>query len=137
MPVLEGPPIAGIPADPHGFIAVGSRGEVRGLTGVYAAGDITTSTIKHGGIAAQQADVVAATIARRAGAEVELEEPKWTIRGALMTGRATWFLEAELGDGAVLSSTVADVCPRESARKVVALHLGPYLEHGRRDAVPH
>ena len=57
MPVLEGPQIAGLPADEHGFIAVTAYGEVRGLPGVYAAGDVTSSAVKHGGLAAQQADL--------------------------------------------------------------------------------
>jgi sulfide:quinone oxidoreductase len=137
MPVLEGPRIAGLPADPHGFVAVTSSGEVRGLEGVYAAGDVTSAPIKHGGLAAQQADRVAAAIARRAGIDVEHEERAPTIRGALMTGRATWFLEAELDEHGARSSTVSDVCPWESSAKIAAVHLGRYLEHGDRAVVPH
>jgi sulfide:quinone oxidoreductase len=135
MPLLEGLQITGVPSDPHGFIAVTSYGEVRGLDGVYAAGDVTASPIKHGGIAAQQADLVAATIARRAGAEVEHRPLRPTIRGALMTGRDTRFIEAELGDDGAHSSTVTDTCPWETPAKIAAKHLGPYLDHGDRYAV--
>ncbi len=135
MPLLEGPQISGVPSDPHGFIAVTGYGEVRGLDGVYAAGDVTASSIKHGGVAAQQADLVAATIARRAGAAVEHRPLRPTIRGALMTGRETRFLEAELGDDGARSSQVTDTCPWESPAKIAATHLGPYLAHGDRYAV--
>jgi sulfide:quinone oxidoreductase len=136
MPLLEGPQIAGVPADPHGFIPVGASGEVHGLDGVYAAGDITAGAIKHGGLAAQQAGAVAASIARRAGATVRQPTARQTFRGALMTGRTTRFLEAVLGDDGEFTSTVADACTWESEEKVAAPHLGPYLARGERYAVP-
>ncbi|MDX6677042.1 MAG: sulfide:quinone oxidoreductase [Solirubrobacteraceae bacterium] len=134
MPVLEGPQLAGVPADAHGFIPVDEYGEVRGIAGVYAAGDITSHPVKHGGISAQQADIVAAVIARRAGADAELPPLRSSFQGALMTGGATRYLEAELGDDGAYRSTVSDVCPWESSAKISALHLGPYLAHGDRYA---
>ncbi len=134
MPVLEGPQIAGLPADEHGFIAVTAYGEVRGLPGVYAAGDVTSSAVKHGGLAAQQADLVATTIARRIGVPVQHEPLRPAIRGALMTGRDTRFLQAELGDGGVISSTMTETCPWDSTAKIAAQHLGRYLERGERYA---
>jgi len=136
MPLLGGPQIAGLPTDPHGFIPVSASGKVQGLDGVYAAGDITSGAIKHGGLAAQQADIIAASIARSAGVTIEPSTARQTFRGALMTGRATRFLEAELGDDGVFTSTVADVCPWDSAEKVAARYLGPYLARGERHAVP-
>jgi sulfide:quinone oxidoreductase len=135
MPILDGPQIAGLPSDPHGFVAVGEHGEVRGLDGVYAAGDITSGAVKHGGISAQQADVVAAAIARRAGADVELPAVCQVFHGALMTGRETLFLEAELGEDGAYHSTVSDVCPWEHEEKIAARHLGPYLARGDRYTV--
>ena len=134
MPLLEGPQIAGIPADPHGFITVTAYGEVRGLAGVYAAGDVTSSTVKHGGFAAQQADLVATTIARRIGVPVEHAPLRPAIRGALMTGRDTRFIDAELGDGGVVTSRMTETCPWDSTAKIAAQHLGPYLERGDRYA---
>lgn len=131
LPLLEGPQIAGIPTDAHGFVAVSDLGEVRGLDRVYAAGDMTSYPIKHGGIAAQQADVVAAAIAARAGAPVDPRPLQPVIRGMLLTGEETRYLEAELVDGG-FSSTVSDVCPWDPPTKIAALHLGPYLAHGDR-----
>ena len=135
LPVLEGAQIEGIPADGDGFIDVTAYGEVRGLAGVYAAGDITACAVKHGSLAAQQADLVAGAIARRAGCDVRHAPLRPTIRGALITGRDTHFLEAELSDGGVVSSKISDVCPWDSTAKIDAQHLGPYLEHGDRYAV--
>jgi len=57
LALLEGPRIAGLPSDAQGFIPVTELGELRGLDGVYAAGDATAYPIKHGGVAAQKADV--------------------------------------------------------------------------------
>jgi len=135
MATLEGPQITGVPADPHGFIPVTAYGEVRGLDGVYAAGDVTAHPIKHGGVAAQQADVVAAAIAWHAGATVEPRPPQPSVRGALVTGRGTRFLDARLGDDGAYSSTITDACPWDSPAKIAALHLGPYLADGERHAI--
>ena len=134
LPQLEGPRLPGIPCDEQGFIAVDATGAVRGLDGVYAAGDATSYPIKHGGIAAQQADVVAAAIAARAGAGVEPEPLRPVLRGMLLTGEDTMYLEAELAGGE-FRSTMSDVCPWDPPTKIVARHLGPYLAHADRTAV--
>ena len=135
LPLLEGPQITGVPADPHGFIPVTARGAVWGLDGVYAAGDITSHPIKHGGLAAQQADVVAAEIAARAGALPQpLSQHQPVIRGVLLTGHGPRFLEAELV-GETYVSTVSHTCPWEAPAKIAARHLGPYLAGAERQPV--
>jgi sulfide:quinone oxidoreductase len=63
LPELLGPHIAGLPHDDDGFLPVDEHGHVRGCADVFAAGDATAFPIKHGGVAAQQADAVAETIA--------------------------------------------------------------------------
>ncbi|MEA2142603.1 MAG: sulfide:quinone oxidoreductase [Solirubrobacteraceae bacterium] len=135
LPYLEGPLLRGIETDAHGFIPVSERGEVHGVPGVYAAGDATWYPIKHGGIAAQQADVVAATIAAKAGVGVEPEPLRPVLRGMLLTGDDTIYLEARLAGDGEFRSTVSDVCPWEPPTKIVARHLGPYLAHADRTAV--
>ena len=132
LPLLDGPRLTGVPSDPHGFIAVGELGEVRGLDGVYAAGDATDYPIKHGGIAAQQADVVAAAIAARAGAAVQPQPMEPVLRGVLLTGAATRFLEAVPAADGSFSSTVSDTCPWGPPAKIAAAHLAPYLARGAR-----
>src|ERR1043165_5653159 len=71
LPRLVGPRVLGLPGDRHGFLPTHARGDVRGPPGVLAAGDATTFPIKQGGLAAQQADAAAATIAEELGALVE------------------------------------------------------------------
>ena len=46
LPRIEGPGIAGLPKGPHGFIPVDDYGRVRGLEGVYAAGDVRAGSTK-------------------------------------------------------------------------------------------
>ncbi len=77
LPEIEGPAIAGLPADAHGFIPTDAHGRVQGIDDVYAAGDGTSFPVKQGGIATQQADAVAEHIAARLGAELE---PSHSIR---------------------------------------------------------
>src|SRR3954452_23234197 len=71
LPRLHGRPVDGLPADANGFIPVDEHAQVRGVDGVWAAGDATDFPLKQGGIATQQADAAAAAIAARAGAPVE------------------------------------------------------------------
>jgi sulfide:quinone oxidoreductase len=71
LPVLHGRPIAGIPADPRGFVDVDEHCRVRGLDGVWAAGDKTAFPLKSGGFAAEQADVASEAVAALAGAVIE------------------------------------------------------------------
>jgi len=127
LPLIEGPRIAGLPTDADGFIRVDEFGAVRGLPGVYAAGDATTYPVKHGGIAAQQADVVAAMIAAAAGVASDPQPLSPVMRAMLMTGGEPLYLEAQLVGAGVQHSSVSDVCPWDTPGKIVARHLGPYL----------
>jgi sulfide:quinone oxidoreductase len=99
LPRLRGPAIAGIPADDRGFIPVDAHGLVRGLADVYAAGDAVAFGVKHGSLAAQQADATAEAIAARLGAAVTARPFHPVLRGMLLTGAGTHYLEAELGGG--------------------------------------
>ena len=67
LPRLEGAHIDGLPYESAGFVRTDGFGHVDELPDVFAAGDITGFPIKQGGIAAQQADAVAETIAAHAG----------------------------------------------------------------------
>jgi len=119
LALLEGPRIAGLPSDAQGFIPVTELGEVRGLDRVYAARDATAYPIKHGGVAAQQADVVAAAIAARAGLTGDPQPLRPVIRGALLTGLGTRYLVATpIGDGASIRPSAMSahgIRPRRSS----------------------
>jgi sulfide:quinone oxidoreductase len=99
LPALEGPRLPGVPHDAAGFIPVDPHGRVEGLAGVYAAGDATTFPVKQGGIAAQQADAVAESIAALAGAPVTPTPFRPVLRGLLLTGANPVHVRADLSGG--------------------------------------
>src|SRR5437763_10222039 len=96
LPVVRGRRIAGPPCDPAGFLPIDSFARVAGVKGVYAAGDGANFPVKQGGIACQQADVVAAHIAREAGIPVEVEPFRAVLRGQLLTGDKPHFMRRDL-----------------------------------------
>jgi len=102
LPVLEGPRLAGIPCDADGFIPVDDAGLVDGLDCVYAIGDATDRPIKQSGPACQQADVTAAHIAVRVGADIQVPPLQQVLRGRLLTGTHDHVLQREttIDDGA-------------------------------------
>lgn len=128
LPELMGPAIQGLPGDAHGFIPVDLYGRVRDLDQVYAAGDGTDFAIKHGGIAAQQADTVALTIAGYVGAPVEPKPFHPEIHGVLMTGRKPRYLSARITGGHGFSSEITDTPSGSPPAKIAARYLAPYLD---------
>ena len=80
----------------EGFLPTDAHGYVMGADAVLAAGDATTFPIKQGGLATQQADAAAATIAHALGANVEPMPFAPVLRGLLLTGGAPLYLRAEL-----------------------------------------
>jgi sulfide:quinone oxidoreductase len=126
LPTIEGPAIGGVPADERGFIPVDEHGRVTSLTDVYAAGDATTSQIKQGGLACQQADAVAEILAAAAGADVHPAPFRPVLRGRLMAGHGAAYLEHSLHGGA------GDTPPRAMrlwsvAHKIDGKYLSPWL----------
>jgi sulfide:quinone oxidoreductase len=128
LPELMGPSVRGLPIAEHGFIPITPYGEVRGVPGVYAAGDATDFAIKHGGIAAQQADVAARSIAAAAGAPLERKQFQPAIRGVLLTGGPPCYLSAQVVGGHGFSSRVSEHPTWWPPTKIAARYLGPYLE---------
>ena len=122
LPRLEGRPIGGIPQDTHGFVAVDEHCAVRGLTGVYAAGDGVDFRVKLGGLAAEMADAAAEHIAARAGADIEPQPFVPVLRGKLLTGGAPRSVR-----GAEGVSEAADHILWWPPAKVAARHLAPAL----------
>jgi sulfide:quinone oxidoreductase len=127
IPAARGIRFAGLPHDEEGFLATDDLGRVRGSPDVYAVGDITAHPIKQGGIAAQQADLVAHAIARNAGAPLDAPSPlRPVLRGLLLTGGRPRFLVADPADGR--SGHAADTKPLWTpGTKIAARYLGAYL----------
>jgi sulfide:quinone oxidoreductase len=137
LPRLEGLRILGIPQDTDGFIATDRSGRVRGLGGVYAAGDITQFPIKQGGIAAQQADAVAEAIAAHAGAGVQPHPFRPVLRGLLLTGGQPQYLRSEPYGGRGDTSIASGEPLWWPPNKIVGRYLAPYLaNHAGFDVEP-
>ena len=99
---------------------------VDGLEAVWAAGDATWFPIKQGGLAAQQADVAARSIAARAGAHVPIEAFQPVLRGVLVTGGAPDFLRSSRA-GPDADAAAAGRALWSPSTKVAAKYLGPYV----------
>lgn len=127
LPTLTGPSLGGVPCDAEGFLHVDERGRVPGLPDVYAVGDASTFAIKQGGLAAQQADVVAALIARAAGASVPEPATRPLLRAVLYTGEGPLYLRATIADSESVVSSASRHCPWWPPHKVAARYLAPYL----------
>jgi sulfide:quinone oxidoreductase len=100
---------------------------VIGVAGVYAAGDAADFPIKQGGLATQQADVIAEAIAARAGAAAEPSGFRPVLRAVLLTGEEARYIESEVGEGAA-TATVSTTPLWPHASKVRGRFLAPYLE---------
>jgi len=87
---------------------VDAHGRVLGVTGVYAAGDVTDRPLKQGGLATQQADAAAAAIAADLGLHEALPASPAILRGVLIAGSRSYYLRRSLpGDPAGQVSTRA------------------------------
>jgi sulfide:quinone oxidoreductase len=141
LPQLAGPAISGLPTTDDGFLPTDAHGYVIGVERVLAAGDATTFPIKQGGLATQQADAAAATIAQALGAALEARPFAPVLRGLLLTGGAPLYLRAELDPkGAVRSGGAQHrrLAGEVSSRalwwppgKVAGRYLAPYLSTAR------
>ena len=143
LPELVGPGIVGLPHDEAGFVPVDEHGRVRGCPDVFAAGDVTDHPVKHGGLAAQQADAVAEAIAARVGAIVDPAPFRPVLRGLLLTGDAPLYLRAELSPGGELAnralSTAGAVSPGAlwwPPGKIAGRYLTPFVAAGGTAAPP-
>jgi sulfide:quinone oxidoreductase len=139
LPRLCGPAIAGLPSDDDGFIPTDAHGYVMGAERVLAAGDATTFPIKQGGLATQQADAAAATIAQALGAAIEAPPFAPVLRGLLLTGGAPLYLRAELdargtrtkGSARRLRGEVSSRALWWPPGKIAGRYLAPYLSTAR------
>jgi sulfide:quinone oxidoreductase len=126
LPLWRGPGCAGVRCDADGFILVDDAFQVRGRDDVYAVGDATSGALKQGGLAGQQADVVAERIAWRVGAEHAPRPYRPVLRGLLRTPRGPRYLRAEPPGGAHRAE-VSDTCLWWPPSKVAARWLTPCL----------
>ena len=134
MPELRARRMTGVPAKRAGFVPVDASGRVEGLQDVYAAGDTTTFPIKQGGLAAQQADVVAQTIAAGLGISIKEVRAPRVLQARLIGGEPALFLRTEFDwSGRPSHATLVRGDDEEAAKtaKVLGRYLVPYLETRR------
>jgi sulfide:quinone oxidoreductase len=129
LPVMEGPAIEGLPSDDAGFIPVDEYSRVKGVEGIYAAGDGTNFPIKQGGLATQQADAAAEHIAHALGAAGSPQPFRPVLRGKLLTGEESVNLSADVAGGGGEPEVSADYL-WWPPHKIAARYLSPFLYHG-------
>jgi sulfide:quinone oxidoreductase len=127
LPRLVGPRLRGIPCERDGFIRTDAHGRVAGLDSVFAAGDATAFPVKQGGLAAQQADAVAETIAACAGADIDPQPLRPVLRGVLLTGSSPRYLRADISGDAGDDSTIAERSSWWPPNKLCGRYLAPFL----------
>ena len=136
IPRLRGPAPSGVQCDSLGFIETDAHGLVRGAHNVYAAGDGTDYPVKQGGIAAQQADAVAESIAKVAGAAIAPRPFTAVLRAQLLTGGRPRYLRGEAPGRAAATSEASDKPLWWPAQKIAGTYLAPYLAEFAGTAVP-
>jgi len=131
VPQLSAHRIAGVPASWWGFVPTDSSGRVEGLENVYAAGDMTTFPVKQGGLAAQQADRIAETLAGELGLPVKEGHDRRILQARLLGGETSLMLRSELDWRGRPTSATAEPVRLAGGRhdtKVYGRYLTPYLE---------
>jgi sulfide:quinone oxidoreductase len=97
LPELYAPALPGVPTSAErGFVTIDAYGAVHGLKRVYAAGDITETPVKHGGLSAEQADVAAQAIAALAGAPVEPRPLRPALHVMLLGADKPLFIRSQM-----------------------------------------
>jgi sulfide:quinone oxidoreductase len=128
LPELDGPSIDGVPEGAHGFIPIDTHCQVPGVERVCAAGDATDFAVKHGGLAAQQADTAAEAIAALAGAPIDAKPFHPVVHGILLGGDRPLYLSADITGGHGSSSELSDTPTWSPPSKIAAKYLAPYLD---------
>ena len=124
MARLEGLRIPGIPCGRRWFVSVDGHCRVLGFDDVYAAGDMTSFPIKHGGLATQQADAAAEMIASSVGIPIEPRPFQPILRGQLLTGMFPRYLRL---DADADRHTWVPEAPWWPPAKIVGRYLTPFL----------
>lgn len=131
LPQFFGPSTPGVPKRARGgFIAVDAHCRVRGVPGLYAAGDVTDFPVKLGAVAGEQADAAVAHIAASAGADIDAANFTPTIYGALRDGGEPLYMCAELIGAEAHRSDIGSAPPAGLPASLGARYLAAYLDAG-------
>jgi sulfide:quinone oxidoreductase len=129
VPRIAAESIRGLPSHPvDGFLPIDEHSRLIGGDGtVFAAGDVTQSPVKHGALAAQQADNAAAMIAFLAGAAPYPGTHRPMLRATLLTGKRPIYLKAQLLGNQVVKCSATQTPRRSVTDKIAARELSRYL----------
>ena len=106
---------------------IDEHARVIGLPHVYAAGDVTNFPVKHGGLAAQQADAAAEAMLAELGLPIVPRPFDPVIQGVLFTDSEPAYLQARLADSAAAPSEPRSFSLWWPPSKIAGRHLSPYL----------
>ena len=128
LPELYAPSLPGVPTSAErGFVTIDSYGAVHGLNCVYAAGDITETPVKHGGLSADQADVAAQAIAALAGAPLEPRPLRPALHVMLLGADKPLFIRSQMLGEHGVDIEVSNDPLWQPAQKLHSEYLGPVL----------
>jgi sulfide:quinone oxidoreductase len=127
LPRVLGRRIEGVPRDTQDFICIDEHARVEGLAHVYAAGDAANFPLKHGGLAAQQADAAAEAMLAELGFPIAPRPFDPVIQGVLFTDSEPAYLQAPLSEGAGAPADPRAYSLWWPPSKIAGRYLSPYL----------
>jgi sulfide:quinone oxidoreductase len=128
LPELYAPSLPGVPTSAErGFVTIDAHGAIHGLRHAFAAGDLTDTPVKHGGLSADQADVAAQSIAALAGVPLEPRPLRPALHVMLLGAAKPLFIRSQmLGEHGVDLELSSDPL-WQPAQKLHSEYLGPVL----------
>jgi sulfide:quinone oxidoreductase len=127
LPRLLGRRIEGVPRDDDDFVPIDEHARVEGVPHVYAAGDVANFPVKHGGLAAQQADAAADAMLAELGLPIAPRPFDPVIQGVLFTDDEPAYLQARMARDAEAPSDPRSYSLWWPPSKIAGRHLSPYL----------
>jgi sulfide:quinone oxidoreductase len=128
LPELYAPALPGVPTSAErGFVTVDQYGRVHGLKRVYAAGDITDTPVKHGGLSSEQADVAARAIAALAGAPIEWRPLRPDLHVMLLGADKPLFIRSQMLGEHGVDLEISNDPLWAPVEKLHSEYLGPVL----------
>jgi sulfide:quinone oxidoreductase len=128
LPELYAQSLPGVPTSAErGFVTTDAHGAVHGLKRVYAAGDLTETPVKHGGLSADQADVAAQSIAALAGAPLEPRPLRPALHVMLLGAANPLFIRSQMLGEHGIDLEVSNDPLWEPPQKLHSEYLGPVL----------
>jgi sulfide:quinone oxidoreductase len=135
VPRLVGPRLRGIACDHDGSLTPTLMTAWPGWTACSPRETRHSFPVKQGGLAAQQADAVAETIAASAGVDIDPRPFQPILRGVPLTGGPPRYLRADISGRAGDDSTISGEALWWPPDKLAGRYLAPHLSRQVGDAL--